>query len=1164
MQFRILGPLEAWDDGRRVPLGGPQQRGLLALLLLNANRVVATDRLVESLWDGQPPATARGLLQGCVAQLRRALGPGNGKTGRQPLVTRAPGYLLEVPSGDLDLDRFEELARRGRQEAQVAARHAGQPAGTGAEQAAATWVRAADMLTEALSLWRGPALDGIDLPACRVHATALDERRLVVWEERIEIDLRLSRAAALVPELQALVGAYPLRERLWALLMLALYAADRQADALAAYRELRRTLVDQLGVEPGGSLRGLHQLLLSGGDVLAGYFAQRGVPHLDRADAGGESAERSGPTPVPTSAISAPAASPPAVSPLAVPSGSTAGAESAAVVPAQLPGPTAAFVGRIRSLKRLDELLNDLDDGMAIGVVSGTAGVGKTTLAVHWAHQVRDRFPDGQLYVDLRGHAAAPPLRPLEVLAGFLPALGVPAREVPDTLDRAAAQYRSLLADRRILVVLDNAESAEQVRPLLPGSPGCVVLVTSRGRLGGLVARDGARHHLLDVLDPGESRALLARLLGEARIQAEPRAAVQLTQLCAHLPLALRIAAAHLTIQRGRTLTGEVAELSAGNRLAALEVDGDQESAVRAAFDRSYTALDPEARRLFQLLGLVPCLDFTAETAATLADTTPGQAAGLLEILAGAHLLGTPVPGRYSLHDLLRLYAAERAVEEMSATDRGAAAGRLLSAYLVTADAADRLLNPDRIRLPLPEPGPDTPRQLAAIGDHTEALAWLDAERFNLAVGVRHAAEHGPRSFGWLLAHTLHGFFNLRMHTVDWRSVSEAGLAAAEADGSQAGQAAAYLSLGTRYERQGDYPRAEIAITKALAFAEEGEWLEGQAVALSELGIIRRHAGRLQDAADYFTQAVDVARRSGPPTLVAGRLVSLGNLYAEAGQLEKAADYYTQVLPLFRQVGSRGREAVILGNLGECCVVLGRLDEALDHFTNALTLNREIGHRGQAADNLRALATAHCDAGSYAEALELARSALSGSHETGDRRFEADALNTMGTVYQRLANFGRAADHHRRALQLSRDIGVRQHEVAALIGLAHSYQHLGDSDQATTCAEQALLLARQDGFRLLEGPARTAIATVKLAQDRLDESIEHATEALDVHRSTGHRLGEARTLLILGGAQQRSGETDGAAASWRQALRLFVEVGAPEAEKARSLLAAGTPSRAPA
>ncbi len=1133
MRFRILGPLEVWDDDRLLVLGGPQQRALLALLLLDANRVVSADRLVGHLWGETPPSTARGLLQGCVAQLRRTLRTGQGASARQPLLTRSPGYLVDLRPGELDLDRFTELDR--------AARAA---VGTGP----AGWEEAASLWSEALALWRGPALDDVTLEACRTQAAALEERRLAVLEERIDADLRLGRCAGLVGELHTLVRAHPLRERLWAQLMLALYGADRQADALAAYQELRRTLVDQLGVEPGGSVRALQQAILTGADALTDYLHRRGSAVADDEGPGQRGPKRAG-----TSAHVRPIAAD--ATPVATPPG-----------PAQLPAATAAFTGRTRHLKRLDELLVAAEERAALGVISGTAGVGKTALAVQWAHQVRDRFGDGQLYADLRGFAAGSPTPPAETLAGFLHALGVPPRQVPADPPQAAALYRSLLAGRRVLVVLDNARNAEQVRPLLPGGPGCVALVTSRDRLGGLVVREGAQHLGLDVLEPGEARSLLARVLGQERVQADPRAAAELVQLCARLPLALRIAAAHLTIQHGRSIAAEVAELTAGNRLGALEVDGDEESAVRAAFDRSYATLSPDARRLFRLLGLVSTPDISAPAAAALADLTPAAAASLLDGLAGAHLLGYPAPGRYAFHDLLGLYAAERAAAEDAEADRERAAARLLHGYLVTADAADRLLNPDRIRLPMPvdDGAGQPPRRMAVFENHNEAQAWLDAERANLVAAVLHAATHGPRPVTWLLAHTLKGYFQLRMYTLDWQTVAERALAAATAEGDLAGQIASHLGLAARLERQADYPRAATHNTHALALARQAGWREAEAIALAELGILRRRAGDLKAATELFTQALDVARQTGWLPLIMARLAGLGNLYAEAGHLDRAADYYTQALPVVREIGSRGGEAVVLANLGECCVVLGRLDEALGHFTQALELNREIGHRGQAADNLRALATAHCDAGRPADALELAQAALSGSRETGDRRYEADALNVIGTAYQRLGTFDRAVVHHREALQLSREIGIRQHEVAALIGLAHSHQHLGQSDQATTYADQALSLARQDGFRLLEGPARTALATVKLVQGHVDDAVGQARKALDVHRDTGHRLGAARTLLVLGRALAHCGDLTAATAEWHRALDIFTEVGSPEAEQVRQALGSVRPvPRAP-
>jgi DNA-binding SARP family transcriptional activator len=489
MRFGILGPLEVWQGGNPVPVGGPQRRALLAVLLVNAGAVVSSDRLIDHLWGERPPRNARGLLHGCVADVRKVLRQGS----RQPLRTRAPGYLLEVQPGELDADRFEELA--------TAAGRAESPA------------EAAHHLYQALAVWRGQPLDGVDVDGLAPVVARLAERRLEVVEQRIEVDLQLGRDRGLVAQLQALVREHPLRERLWMLLMSALHRAGRQADALAAYRELRETLVDQLGLEPGEAARQLHQSILAGETVPA----------------------------------------PPAPEPVRVPE---------RTVPAQLPAPVPAFTGRADQLKALDELADQRDD-MVVAAITGMAGAGKTALAVYWAHQVRERFPDGQLYANLRGFgavcepnrnrssAAGRPVAPIEALTGFLRALGVPAEQVPVGPEPAAALYRSTLAGRRMLVVLDNATGADQVRPLLPGTPGSLVVVTSRDRLRGLVARDGARRIGLGTLAPDEAAVLLSRLLGADRVAAEPDAAAELARHCAYLPLAIRIAAAQVVGPRG-------------------------------------------------------------------------------------------------------------------------------------------------------------------------------------------------------------------------------------------------------------------------------------------------------------------------------------------------------------------------------------------------------------------------------------------------------------------------------------------------------------------------------------------------------------------------------------------------------------------------------------
>ncbi len=477
--------------------------------------------------------------------------------------------------------------------------------------------------------------------AVEAEAARLEEQRLAALEARIDADLACARHAVLIPELRKLVLDYPLRERLWGQLVLALYRSGRQADALSAYREIHQLLEAELGVEPGAALRRLHQRILS-------------------ADA----------------ALDAPARSAPGARATPAP------------VPRQLSADVAGFTGRGEHLRRLGQLLGGDGQGPAalvIAAIVGTAGVGKTALAVHWAHQVAGRFADGQLYVDLRGVARRPPLPPAEALAQLLRALGVPAAQVPPELEEAAGTYRSLLAGRRVLVVLDNAASPDQVRPLLPGSPTCLVVVTSRNQLRGLVAKDDARLLTLDVLGRDEAAALVGRVIGDARVRAEPAATAELARLCAHLPLALRIAGANLADHPGQPIADYTAELAEGDRLAKLVVGGDEQTAVRSSLDLSYQRLAPPERRLFRLLGLVPGPDVSAAAAAALAGTTPERAELVLDRLALAHLLARRAPGRFAVHDLLRLYAIDRALREESEQEREVATRRLRARPRVSA-----------------------------------------------------------------------------------------------------------------------------------------------------------------------------------------------------------------------------------------------------------------------------------------------------------------------------------------------------------------------------------------------------------------------------------------------------------------------------------------------
>ncbi|MET8853386.1 NB-ARC domain-containing protein [Amycolatopsis sp. NPDC004625] len=487
--------------------------------------------------------------------------------------------------------------------------------------------------------------------------------------------------------------------------------------------------------------------------------------------------------------------------------------------PAELPADVAGFTGRAEQLDELDYVLRKAGGPagtpLRLVAITGTGGVGKTALAVHWAHRVRDEFPDGQLYVDLRGFAVDHPLRPIEALTGFLYALGCAPDQVPVATDHAAALYRSLLADKRVLVVLDNGRNTQHVRPLLPGSAGCLTLVTSRDRLAGLVARDGAHRVPVDVLTAHEAGALLERLVGTERAAEEPDAAAELVELCGHLPLALRIAGANVT-RRASGLARCAASMRTGNRLAVLAAEGDERDGVRVTFDLSYATLPDKERGLFRLLGLVPGPDVTPAAAAALTGATPDEAAGSLDRLGGAHLVEERAAGRYGLHDLLRIYAADRAVAEDGEIGTREATARLYDSYLHTADAAARVLYPHMPRLSLPGPAPTgTP----AFPDPTEALRWLDAERHNLIAIVVRAAARGPKPTAWALADVLHGYFTLRMFAVDWLAVAENGLTAARATGDPMAEAACELSLANAWMRTSHYRSAIEHANRALAIS---------------------------------------------------------------------------------------------------------------------------------------------------------------------------------------------------------------------------------------------------------------------------------------------------------------------------------------------------------
>jgi DNA-binding SARP family transcriptional activator/tetratricopeptide (TPR) repeat protein len=1017
VRYLVLGPLKVIDGDRQVVLTG-RRRTVLAVLLANAGQVVSLEYLVDAVWDGGPPATARRQIQNDISALRRVLSGGGARA--TAVVSDGHGYRLLPRPGELDVQVFAdrvsealELAGRGE------------------------YVAAAAGLRVALGLWRGPALLGLSGRAIEAAAVRLDEQRLAAAEDCFDLELGLGKQRELVGELAELVAAHPLRERLVGQLMRALHGSGRQSEALAAYDRLRTQLADELGLEPGSPLQQLHVAIL-------------------RND--------------------------PAIDPPAEASAAAGGSGAAPAPPAQLPADVPGFTGRADHLRRLDELIPEragrAANAVVITAIAGTAGIGKTALAVHWGHRVRGHFPDGQLYINLRGFAVdAPPVRPVEALTHLLRSLGEPAERIPADVQTAAGRYRSLLADRQLLVVLDNAVNADQVRPLLPGSPGCLVLVTSRDRLTGLIARDGAGSLTLDVLTPEEAHTLLAAILGPGRVAAAAAATAELARICSYLPLALRVAAANLTSHPWPSIADYVTALS-GDRLNALDVDGDEQTGVRRAFDLSYRTLPPDTQRVFRLLGLVPGPDVTVEAAAALAATSTAHARRQLDRLVTVHLIDHPVLGRYTSHDLLREYAADRARAEDTGADREAALRRLHDWYLHGADRAARMLYGQVMRLPIPALDVPTP---AVMADEAAALAWLDAERANLVAAIRHTAEHGPRRVAWLLADALRAYFWLRMHTVDWQDSTETALSAAEADGDLRAQAAAQFSLADSHYRQGRLEPAIERYEAALPLAEQTGWAQCEIAAIGNLGVIYRDSGRLRQAIEYFGRGLKLCRANGWQHGEAITLHSLGRANLQMGQLLEASQCCATALTINRTTGSRMGEASVLADLGEILHAQGRLDEAVEHLTEAQTLYQDLGDRTNQAIILRVLAAVRSDRGATAEAAELGRAALALTRELGERKVEAEVLNTLGALAHRTGRHRDALENHERALELTRATGDRYPEAEALIGLATEHLCLGHHDQADGHARRALVIAREAEYGLLEQRAQAVIVRLTLA-----------------------------------------------------------------------------------
>ena len=899
LRFGVLGPLRVWRGETVLDLGPVQQRVVLAVLALQAGRPVGRQQMINAVWGDAPPRNAVNLVQRHVSGLRRVLEPE--RPGHAPsglLAWTEVGYQLTLPKRALDLDVFEGGLSRAR-----AARAAGQ------------LQEAAEALHSALGLWRGPVCDGLSSPFLDAQADRLDESRISVLEERIELDLAIGVHADLIAELRDLVAKHPLRERLYGLLMLALYRVGRQADALTVFRDARRHLHDELGVEPGAALQQLHQRILAADPELVATAAAEVI-----AEVGAMTGTRR-------------------------------------PLPVQLPHQIPDFTGRAAELDRLDALVTGPHENIGTSVVitsiAGTAGVGKTALAVHWAHRISEEFPDGQLYVNLRGFdPTGSAMKPAEAIRGFLDAFGVTPQQLPTSLEAQAALYRSLLAGRRVLILLDNAADEDQVRPLLPGSPGCLVIVTSRNELRGLIVTEGAQPVLVDLMSVAEARQLLSRRIGVSRVAAEAQAVDSIIALCARLPLALMLVAARAATHPGFRLSAFATELSeAGGSLDAFDSE-DQATNVRAVFSWSYQRLSVSGQRLFRLLGLHFGPDVSLPAVVSLAGMPKEQVRHALAELTRAHLVSERIPGRFAFHDLLRAYATEVAYAHDPDDYRYAARYRVLDHYLRSAYRADEMLNRHRDRPFTPavasvEVTPESPP------DQKQALAWFQSEHAVLLAVLRHAT--GFDTHIWQLAWALASFFEYQGHWRDWRDSQTMALDASLRLSDKQAQALSHGLLGSAFVQLSDYDYARAHLQYALGMYSELGDHAGQAYAHHSLARMLERQGLYSEALPHVQEALTLFKAAGNDIGRARALNAVGWFHAQLGDYTQALDCCQQALDLQRKIDDRFGQAETYDSLGYVHGHLGHQQKATACYQQAVNLYEELGDRYNEADTLVAL-----------------------------------------------------------------------------------------------------------------------------------------------------------------------------------------------------------------
>lgn len=793
-------------------------------------------------------------------------------------------------------------------------------------------------------------------------------------------------------------------------------------------------------------------------------------------------------------------------------------------VPRELPADVSAFTGRAAELAELDRLLRASGEAagstaVVISAVSGTAGVGKTALAVHWAHRVQRQdpgaFADGCLYLNMRGYDPDEPVMPADALGAVLRSLGVRDADVPLGLAERSARYRSMLDGRRMLLVLDNARDTEQIRPLLPGTPSCFVLVTSRDDLAPLVVQHGAHHVDLDLLPLEDAVGLLRKLIDDPRIVEDPAGTQRLVEGCARLPLALRIAAAHAASRRGMTLDALVRELTdEQRRLDVLQVGKDPRTAMRVVFSWSYGQLPGKAARVFRLMALSPGQDIDAYAIAAVADAMLPEAMNLIDVLVRAHLIQVTAPHRFTMHDLLRAYAVELSAVEDSEEDKQAALTRLLDHYLHGAAAAmDTVYPSSRYRRPrIASPTTHPP----AVAASAAAEAWLDSNVSNLMAAVACAAELGWASYTDRLAVTISLHLITTGRYSDSLAVHSHAANITRESADKAGEARALNDLGQTYWRLGRYPEALESLQRSLS--------------------LRRTIGDRQGEGHTLS--------------------NLGNVYWQLGDCTQAIEKFEQALAIAGEVNDRRSETITRGNLGVIHERLGRYATALDYFHHSLVAARRTGDRASEGFALGNIGVVRDRLGYHAEALSYLHQALTIDHETNNRAHESNTLGNIGTVYMRLENHTEALGYLQSSLAIDREIGDRNGEGYVLAAVGMVYARLGQPAEALAHLQEAVAIAQELGDPNLQAEAFNGLAEIHRAAGRTEDAKSCHTIALTQARNSNNREEQARALDGIAQILRTSGDSDLARKYWQDALAIYTDLNAPQAKDVSARLAA--------